>query len=435
MENAGSIKTYQWDSPSTIPRIDVRSQGKDNVVAYIYPPDNASEHSPELIELRNRFKQMGWASNSDNRGGKQVLRLTGFGDEREIITLLKTGKSVVGNPEITTTASNDHSGFGEKLLSNSLRSSGLFYMLGDILFVLSGIKRGNDRAQIETGLAFAAGDAALMAFGGKDDKRQFKSLLTKLSNHLEEKGIAIPHSAAINAETMASKGGFLETVYDFVHEHINVFKIAAEVFGGARYFQAGINQDNPRKKAAGALIVAGWTASLLIKEKKPDPEQLQNAGIMEKTKSYIQEKPLRLAGWSGLAHNALSTMGAFDERKKELAKPNGTNHYRWDLAGICAMLMGNSLYSMSNKVTGGSIKEGALVEDVYGLAAQVLNRQPEELREKAIEETANFLGQRSELKDNRTQIIARLRKEIDALSHNPWFYPRNQQQSLPSMGR
>lgn len=45
---------------------------------------------------------------------------------------------------------------------------------------MSGVKRGNDMAQIGTGLSFAVGDAALMAFGGKDDERQFKSLLKKL---------------------------------------------------------------------------------------------------------------------------------------------------------------------------------------------------------------------------------------------------------------
>ncbi len=434
VEKVSSIKTYQWDAPSLITRIDVRAQDKNGAVAYIYPPENAQEHAPKLLALRDRFKQMGWATNSDNRYGKSVLRVSGLANENELLALLQTGNHIMGAARISTTANNSHEGLGDSLRSNSLRASGIFYTLGNILFIISGIRR-KDNDQIGTGVSFAVGDSLLTAFGGKDDRRQFKSLLTKLTKHLEEKGIAIPEGAAITAETMAAKGGFLETVYDYMHEHINGFKILAEIAGGVYYFRAGLNQHNPRKQAAAAVIVAGWTAALLIKEKKPDKEKLQNAGSLEKAWAYIQEKPLRLAGWAGLTHNALSTWGAFEERRDQLAQPNGTRHYQWDMAGIAAMLLGNSLYSISNKVTGGSIETGALVEDVYGLAAQVLNRQPPELRQKAIEATADFLGERTELKDSRSQIIEHLRKEMEALSHNPWFYPREQTAQTPGLNR
>lgn len=417
------ITSYRWDGSATIRQVDVRTQGADRAVAYLYANENEQQGSPKLQALRSAFREHGWASSSDIRDGKPVLRLTGLPNAEALLTLLQTQHAIEGAPHTTTQTANDNAPHGllDATLKNSLRASGIFYTIGNLLFIMSGVAR-KDNAQLGTGLSFTAGDALLTAFGGKDDARQFKSLLIKLKDHLDERGIAIPEHAALNAEVMAGHSGFLETCYDFTHRHINIFKIIAEVLGGGLYFKAGINQNNPRKQAAGAVIVAGWLAAGLIREKKADKDELANAGSLEKTAAYIQEKPLRLAGWSGLTHNALSSIGAYEEHQKQRALPGGgTSHHYWDIAGIAAMLLGNSLYAISNKTTGGSITNDDLTEDVYGLAAQVLNRQPPAVRDAAIQATADFLGERTEIKDTRSQVVARLTKEMETLSHNPWF--------------
>lgn len=152
-----------------------------------------------------------------------------------------------------------------------------------------------------------------------------------------------------------------------------------------------------------------------------DKEEWNDADALHKAQMYIQEKPLRLAGWAGLTHNALSTIGAFEEKAKF---PTSSN-YKWDLAGISAMLVANSLYSISNKSTGGSIETDDLVQDVYGLAAQMLSKQPEAVREATLQATAEFLGERSEIKDKKPEILKKLRKEVDLIANNPWFPPHS----------
>lgn len=415
--NNENIDVYRWSGNSKIIKVDVRSD-KEERIAYI----QAAENTANLHTLRELFRKQGWASSSDKRNGEPVLRLTGFKNENDLIELLQNSGYVENQASIEKSDKRKkaHKGAASSLKANSLRTSGLFYMLGNILFIMSGIKR-HDKSQIGTGTFFAIGDSALMAFGGKDDRRQFNSLLKKLKKHLDDHGIEIPEGAAINAELMAKPHGFLETTYDFIHEHINTIKIMAEVLGGAFYFNAGKNQNNTRKQAAGAIIVTGWAATLLVKEKKIDPEEYKKAGTLGKLKMQIQDKPLRIAGWAGLTHNALSTVGAFEERKKELAKPDGNHNYRWDMGGIAAMVTANSLYSISNKVTGGKIDNVGLVDDVYGLAAQILHTLPEKEREAAIVETANFLGQRTEIKDTREKIIRKLNDAVNNLSSNPWF--------------
>ncbi len=418
------IKTLEWNGESLISKVELREQGKGHMVAYVHAADHGKEDYPKLFALREEFKKKGWATSSDNHRGKSVLRVTGIENEQQLTEMLQSSRAIQGNARVSQqdVAGQDSTGVVDFVKSNSLRASGLFYMLGDILFIKSGLARGNDIAQMGTGISFAAGDAALMAFGGKDDKRQFKSLLTKLRRHLEKEGVEIPQGTAINAETMAKPGGFLEKSYDFIHENINPIKILAEVVGGAFYLKAGMNQENKRKVAAGAVIVTGWAAALLLKEQKRDPEKWEHANPLEKAVMYFQEKPLRLAGGAGLIHNALSTVGAFEERSKERAKGSaGNDHYKWDMMGIAAMLTANSLYSICSKSTGGNIKADALVNDVYGIAAQIVNRQPDAVKEAAINSTVEFLGARPEIKDTKQQIAKRLRDEIEMQAQNPWF--------------
>jgi hypothetical protein len=84
------------------------------------------------------------------------------------------------------------------------------------------------------------------------------------------------------------------------------------------------------------------------------------------------------------------------------------------------MFFGNSLYAMSKK-NGGDIRSNAMVDDVYIVAAQVLNKQPENLREAAIESTAKFLGTRPEINDTRIDIIEKLRAQMEIQRSSPWF--------------
>lgn len=415
-----NFRTYTWGGDSdAITSIDLR-QDKDSMIAYIHAKDKA----PNLHSLREEFRRQGWTVSPDTKEGRPVLRLSGISHEDMLLHMLENGGYVSSDPKVTSPGNTPRktAPTASSLKSNSLRASGIFYLLGDAIFLMNGIKRSNDLAQMGTGLAFGAGDVAFMAFSGKDDRRQFDSVIKKLKSHLESRGVEIPEGSALTTEVLAKPEGFLEKTYDYLHEHINTYKIMAEILGGGLYFKAGINQHNPRKQAAGAIIVAGWTGALLTKEKKIDPDVYAKASPLKKLGMYIQEKPLRLAGWSGLTHNALTTWGAFEERSKyRKGLEGGTPHYRWDLAGVSSMLVANSLYSVSNKTTGGSIESDALINDVYSLAADLLNRQPEAVRQASMEKTAEFLGQREEIKDSKEQIMARLNKAVENAKNNPWF--------------
>ena len=85
------------------------------------------------------------------------------------------------------------------------------------------------------------------------------------------------------------------------------------------------------------------------------------------------------------------------------------------------MIGANGTYAISKKTVGGNIDSHEMVSDVYSIAAQILNKQPDDTREGAIQSTAKFLGERPEIKDNHQEIVIRLRKEMDIQRQNPWF--------------
>jgi hypothetical protein len=425
-ERNGAIESYTWDAASPISRIDIRKSRK-NTVAYIYTSVDESDLE-NLHAMRDAFRAKGWANSSDMRDGKSVLRVTGLQNPDELIDLVRNGPFKQAVPTQASIVSKDKpKPFMEQVRTHSLRASGIIYSIGNAFYIASGIARKKQAAQIGTGVAFSVGDVMVAIFGGKDDERQFKSLLTKLTHHLNKNGISIPKDSAISAEISTKGESLSERTYDLIHEHINKIKALAEVVGGFLYFKAGKDQGNRWKQATAVIFTTGFGSSLFIKEKKPDPEKLAHAGPLEKAWAWVQERPLRAAGYSGLSNTLFTTIGALEERKTELAKPPGirTDHYKYDLGASASMLVANNLYALSNKSTGGAITSDGLINDLYGLVAQVLNREPEDKREAAIRATVDFLGERIEIKDTRKQIETRLREQMGHEAHdNPWFKAR-----------
>ena len=412
--------SYRWGDQDLIRRIDIRQQANGRAVAYVYA-DNRPELLDRRRDIRSAIRLMGWGTLSDHRDGQYVLRVSGLkGDGSGLLKMLQSAEYVRGEPQVS--AQEDKGAKSENAIdfvkNNSLRGSGLLYMLGDAAYFVSGIIGHNPERRRMAG-AFGAGDALLGAFGGRDDARQFRALLTKLKHHMESSGIEIPQNAAIYVETSNKDRGFLERVHDFMHDNINALKISAEVLGGFFAVRDGLQKSAKTGKRdqwmilGGLTVIVGWAAALLVKEKKPDEEQLKNASPTDKFVAQIQAKPLQLAGWAGLAFNAMNFGSAWGIRH--------THEGWWKLGGVASMVSANSLYAISNKTTGGDIKTEAMIRDVYSVAAQILNKQPDDVREAAIASTAQFLGERPEIKDTREQIVVRLRQEMDVQRANPWF--------------
>lgn len=439
MAVSDSTHTYRWPAGGLIERIDIRQQSNGRAVAYLYA-DESEEARPARQELRALLRMKGWGTLSDNREGKYALRISGFANSNDLLEVIRNSPHYTANPTVEPlTDKTPKQSVGESVRANTLRGAGIFYSLGNLIYLASGVLRNreqgtNQHGQIGSALVWGAGDALIATVGGRDDSRQFSSLVSKLKGHYERSGIEIPKTAAIHSETNMEGRSIGSRLHDFIYEHVNQLKCASEALAAVFYFRAGHEQGNFWKQVTAVIFGTGFTASLLIPERKIDQEKYDKAGALGKLWMKVQAQPLSVGGISGFSNTILTTVSAhgegrrFNNPSKYPTLPNKSGqiiapskYYKLDYAAPAVMFFGNSLYAMSKKTTGGDIKADAMVSDVYIVAAQILNKQPDNVRESAIESTADFLGKRPEIKDTKLEIVERLKHEMDVQRNSPWF--------------
>lgn len=420
--------SYRWDDQGIIRRIDVRQQKNGFAVAYLYA-DPAEERRSERQNIRAAIRLKGWGTLSDSRDGQFVLRVTGLRNGDDLIDLLRQQGFMHHVPKSANVSEEEEQSKGvlQDMRSNSLRWSGIFATAGNALSMSSGVHRSRvagktDWGQIGKGFFFSLADLPLMIAGGRDDSRQLGTLLTQLKKHYNKEGIEIPSTASIHVET-SDKGKTLgERGMDFLHRYANQIKCSFEVAAAGMSIWAGKTQRSKFKQYSPYFWGSGFLASMLIPERKIDPEKYIQAGAAEKLWMNIQSNPLSIAGVLGYTNNIGDYLSSHHEKKEWLANgKNGPPLYLWDRVTPTVMLGANGLYAISKKTVGGDIKSDAMVQDAYRIACQIINKQPEELRGAAIESTARFFAQRTEIKEHYPEVKERLIKELDSQRENPWF--------------
>jgi hypothetical protein len=430
MAKKETTTTYRWGDEQVIRRIDVRQQKNGWAVAYLYA-DPSEEARAKRTNIRAAIRLKGWGTLSDSRDGQFVLRVTGLRSGDELVDLLHEQGFIRGRSQTTVAEDKGEqaTGLWSTIKSRSLRASGIFATIGNAMSITQGFHRmsdprqGKSIGQIGMGASFAVADLPLALVDEKDNSRQLSLLLKKLRKHYDRDGIEIPQNASIFVET-SNKGKTVgERTQDFLHDYANQIKCFFEVVASGWSMYAGREQESSFKKYVPLIWGPGFLASLLIPEKKIDEEKYEQAGLLGRAWMKIQSNPLVIGGTLGYS-NTIATYGsAIKEQRKELAKPIGdrTHFYRWDYIIPTDMIAANGLYAMSKKTVGGGIKSEAMVQDAYRIAAQIINKQPESQREKAVESTAKFFSERMEIKEHYPQALERLRQELDSQRANPWF--------------
>lgn len=437
MAKPETTTSYRWDISSIIRRVDVRQQSNGQAVAYLYAdPDPALRD--KRLDIRAAIRLKGWGTLSDHRNDEFCLRVTGLRNGADLIAMLQN-EGFVGTPEQQTTLAaqtEKPKNTGEAIKANSLQWSGILASVGNIVGIARGWHNRHVAARLDgtkakqwgeigKGLAFAAADLPLAIAGGNDDARQLADFLRRLKSHYEKEGIEIPRTASIYVETSNNGKTVGELSMDFLHRYANQIKCSFEVVAAVLSIKGGREQNLWPKRIAPFFWGTGFALSGLIQEKKIDEDKYVQAGALGRLWMKIQANPLILGGTLGWTNNAADYYSAkigYDRWNQ--AGRSGTPLWMWDVATPSLMVGANGLYAVSKKTVGGDIKNDAIVSDAYTIAAQIINKQPKNLRDKAIESTARFFGERTEIPEHPAEALARLRDEIELQRQNPWFEPR-----------
>ncbi len=426
---------YQWQGDGIIQRVDIRTQDNGRAVAYIYANDN-NARQPERNAVRTALRGKGWGTLSDHSGDQFSLRVSGLKDGQELIDLIMSQGHVAGAPVVTNTATakEQSKGTWNYIRDHSLTISGTIATVGNSMSIASGFARGKELNQIGQGAAFAVADLPLAIAGGRDDSRQLSDLLRQLKKHYIKEGIDIPDNASIHAETSNKNKSVGELSKDYLHRYANQVKCSMEVVAAAFTINAGKAQDSKWKKYTPFVWGSGFLASLIIPERKIDDKKYAQAGLLGRGWMLVQSNPLSIGGLLGYSNTVATYASAINERnhhidpkkyppkmEEKTGLPKDYSKYGWDFAIPSVMIGANGTYMISKKSAGGNIENDTMVNDVYSVAAQIINKQPDDQRQTVIESTAKFLGERTEIKDTHSEIIARLNKEVLIQRQNPWF--------------
>lgn len=310
---------YQWQiGTSPLQEIVFSGGKKAPSEALIFAP---AETTDAIADMHRLFISKGMHVSYDIVENRPVLRVGGFAQETEVLTLLKENGLINGEAKTEAIKS-------EKQPFDKFMGAAFFYQLGNITGFIGDYLR-KDKAGMTSNAAFITGDTTMLAFGRKTIEEKQIALMQGFGEILQQNGIGVEAGSPFApAHTQNLPGGW-NAFRRFMMPKVVGIKAASEVVAGLKKVQAGFNQGNTAKSLAGGLIASGFAAGALIPEKTlPQLRDEYGVGSDEELKGKIsqlpffkrilvtiQRTPLILSGlFSGL-NNVFSILGAVDENK------------------------------------------------------------------------------------------------------------------------
>lgn len=450
------MSIYRFNSTSSLDEITFARAKNGGVRAYLHAKDNTPPST--LAEIIQDLHEHACQAIPTSMGGKPVLEVRDFKNEKQLLKLGRDKGWISGEGTREATA-DDTVSWKQWVTNNTMQVSGGFYLLGDAAFTMYGYKESHPEDML-AGLSYFAGTSSLLAFGqGDKSSNQVQDMADAMEKFLEKNKTKIPESCSLKAITDDHKKGMLGNAHDFCKRYpselMNTFYGIAGLMIARSAYKYHIFEEPPAHYDAfsrklsrtqgwldvglGGLTAASGAISTLIKEKKTDPDEPSATG-MNKVWNWIQEKPLRVAGYgyiaSTLCHAGSTAIAMYDAKRIGETKRLESVPYR--ALFVAANLVAEAFLAMSSKGHGdGVTSDESVKKSLYSMAAETILKQPPELREWHIDHLAGFLQQPQVMAESKEQVKKDLREYITKLEKNPWLCMHQpplhvaQQQELP----
>ena len=433
------MSVYKYNQSKVIDEITFKKTAKGAVRAYLHArPEVGVEELNHAIKI---LKDAGFECIPFTLDGKPTLEVRGFKRETQFLSLLNDNKLVNGNAEIVKQPE-DIIDWRDKLKERSLQLSGLFYVVGDYNFFTYGRREAHPEDML-AGLMYAGGTTALVGFGRNDQSdRQVRDLSKKIMHHLAEAGVKLPEDHALHHLVTTKKKNLFENVHDtferYPSEMFNLFTglAGACITASALKYKVlktpAAHMDLHAIKAMrtegwldvglGTLTMASTAIGGLVDEKAHDPDAPQSH-VVQAVLDWVRERPLTVAAAGLLVStgcHAVSTYKAYDEAKRigDMGRLGAiVNRATFVATNLAAEL----LISISSKGHGeGVVSDKSVDISAIAVAAELIAKQPEDVRESLIDYMGKFLGQPKLLAMDDQEVIKLLRHQVEAMCSNPW---------------
>jgi len=459
---------YRWPT-GTIAQLEsaVLAPGKIEVI--VRPHAGADPKS--LHALHHALSKNGIVHFINGEGNDYRLIIPDIKDEKPLLALLENGGWTAGLPQVIATPADKQiaqDSMREKIQKNAVFGSALFYDLGNISCIVSGIQRArhnrdgkwtaSDVSEMMMGVAFSIGDALLTVYGKDKTKDPLIAFSEALSSHLTQQGIDIPAATPDSVH----KSGFFASVNDFLSYHITSIKCLSETVGGGFMIKAALKKDNfnAGKLTAGLLVSTGWLATFMLDkphapgfEFKPKDDPV-NMNTSQKIWHWLNENPRgRIGTPFGMLNNLSNLAGSYSERKRfnqevfvahnALAGKSGAameaaqselnyatrkqHDWGWNVLTASAFLVGHSLFGLSGdkESVHAATDNHEFRQDILAVAANVLANVPDKARAHVVDETATYVTSIKGVTQNHAEVVQAINDHIDHIRQSPFMAPVN----------
>ncbi len=318
----------------------------------------------------------------------------------------------------------------------TMKLAGYSYMLGDISMVGAGIARGkNGIATVKGATIWFLGGVAAAIWGSATPEEKLKIQASKLEQHLKQQGAEITDETRAT-DPLLKKKSVWDRVSQFLYQHPSEMLNGAYAIGAAILLHGALKKEArlkpffPKSFNAegltsmnndfwiGALVLAGASTGLLVKEDPDAPQKAEGKGFFQKAYAWIAEKPLRvtgvLYGFNNvfLGANALTDYGNRASYAGKTLKP----HYA-STTQLASYLFSNLMLFLSRRdqMSAGGIdaQSAARLENA---AAQLIAAQSPEKQKQLLADTAEYLAQQKGVSLKAPEIAERLASRITQLT-------------------
>lgn len=417
--------------------------------------------------------------------GQPALEVRGIKSEPKFIKHLEENGWLSGQSTYQKGAHKKHS-IGDIIKKRTLQLSGSFFVLADIGFTTYGAleKRWED---VVGGLAYMAGSATMAKFGhGGQSNLQLRKEARKILEFAKEYDLRISPDDAIRAisesqprskaqrvtrlfeeypaeigNTITGFAGLmiaLSALKSRVWKHFDPEAVGREIHENyakenkimrpedkALSYQALGEKTIKKRRFAGRMDVGLGSTTLSsgligawLKEKHSDPDAPKAEGLA-KIMEWVQEKPLRVAGFGYMistACHAVSTAVEYKDAKITRDKKS-MRAVPFRAGFIVCTIIGEILLALSSKGHGEGVKADTSADDtIIAMSANLIHKQPKAMQEELIGRMARFLGRPDVLAIKDTEAEQKLREQVELMRKNPWALvtaeARGKQSAAPS---
>ena len=457
------MPVYHYQDSPLVDSVEIGTTAAGATQATMLVADNVS--AGRLDKLREDLGADNYSTLMDNIDGKTAIQVRGIKSEATLLASLKKLGIHDGNLTIEMhTKDNQKQQFSGKIRQNSLFLSALFYDLGNLAYIVSGIQRGrhnksgkftsNDKSEIMIGAAFSVGDVLMTVYGFNKGDEELNAAAQGLKQYLKEHDVQLPEANVLNPDTLHQSGA-LKAIDRWFHAHIVQIKSMTEMTGGLFTMHSSVKPGNfnRSKLVAGTLLATAWPLTMwldtppghdVFKGKKPE-----HPTIVEK----IQDNP---RGWiarpASMTNNLLNLWGCLNTRpgiglgermrfrnevsaaqrqhqlhntaqtQAHLAYTKAKQHdYVWNVISAGAFLVAHSLFGLSGSENPHDLQDNKkMMDDLILMSANTLVDQPPNVQAKAIKQTAQYVSKLSHITLNEEELANAIRDKMDSLNHSNW---------------